>query len=364
METEEAVVANGVIAKTQAEPIKKVRNNLLDIVKIVVAIGVIFVHFPISGAFGKILGSLGTSGVILFFIISGYAAYKGEDVDNSRSILKRIKRTGLLVLVSVAIYIAYSAIFAAIYGNMDIWISNWSDPRLYPLMIFVGDFDLFGGDALWFLVALFWAYFVFLLFEKKKLRDLATILLPFLLALRIVMETYTNTYPDLSWHWSGNALVGALPAMTLGYVIHIKEASLLKIKGWVLLSLSAISVALMFLTVNFKVFVLDISQIFKISTAALVFLVCLRWKDLVSNNPISTFGAEGSLFVYLFHPLIGSVLSFILIEESIEFYYYAFPWIVVGVSVSFAIVALLVKKLIRLAMAKSKEKKLAQKPSD
>lgn len=329
-----------------ATPKGRGRNNVLDLVKVIIAVGVVFVHFPMSGPLGKMIATLGTSGVILFFMISGYAAYKGEDIDNSPAIWRRIKRTGITALIAIVAYILFSIIICLATNTFDQWLLLWGYPLFYLRMVFLGDFDAFGGDALWFMVALFYAYFPFLLFERFKLRKLALALLPFLLILKIGMETYTNSvYAD--WHWAGNALVGALPAMLLGYWVHIKEEQLLKASLWSLLCGLLISTTLMFVTANVWVYGLDVSQVFKISTALLGFLCCLKAKDALPDNPISSFGAEGTLFVYLTHQMIGvSLQMFVFADESFgsDFHGYALPWIVALSAIVVAFIFSLIKR--------------------
>ena len=51
------------------------RNHLLDAMKAIAALGVVFVHFPFPGVIGKICAAFGTVGVIFFFLISGLLGF-------------------------------------------------------------------------------------------------------------------------------------------------------------------------------------------------------------------------------------------------------------------------------------------------
>lgn len=312
------------------------RNSLLDSLKCILAIGVVFVHFPLGGILGKVLASIGQMGVIVFFIISGYAAY-GEGENNSSRIIVRFKRAVRLTVVSVLAYLAFTAVEKLIWGGFSQWVSRFTDPLLYPEMIFVGIFDFIHADHLWFMVALVYGYLFLYVIEKHRLEKLVCFLLPFLLLLRICMETYTNSF-GANWHLSGNAIVGAIPVMSLGYVIHIKKETLFRINGGPCALLTLVSYALMFVTINTRICGLDLSQIFKISTATLSFIFVCSRNGAVKENVLSKIGRAASLYIYIFHFLIGTALRDILSLTSLSdtFYSTVFPWLVVIVSVSAA----------------------------
>lgn len=315
----------------------KTRNHLLDFCKVLICIGVIIVHFPFVSPAGPMIATLGTSGVAIFYMISGYGCYAGEEVDNSKAILRRTKRITIITLIAIVAYFLFALIEAAINSKIystDAFSYLWEqfrNPWLYPRAILLGDFEFIHADHLWYLVGMIYAYLIMVLVEKFRLRKLLVILMPFLVLLRIGMETYTNSY-GADWHMSGNALVGALPMMALGYFIHMKEEKITKINKWLLFSLLIISFAAMFLTAIFKINdQIDISQIFKVSTATLVFIACLKYGTVMKDNFFSRFGAYASLYVYISHFMIGYILTWIfsLNEFPEDFFYTWLPWIVV-----------------------------------
>ena len=189
------------------------RNQLLDFVKSIAAIGVILVHFQFAGAFGKIMCSVGLVGVIVFFLISGYQTYSGDE-SSCPKILRRYKKNLMLLLAVVLVYLFYTVIEKIARGIFAEWISNFTNPVMWLRIVFLGDFELIHGDPLWFMTALLFAYLIMWVIEKFHLNKIVYFLLPVLLLLRIGMETYTNSFNSikwLDWHFSGNFLVGALP---------------------------------------------------------------------------------------------------------------------------------------------------------
>ena len=129
-----------------------------------------------------------------------------------------------------------------------------------------------------------------------------------LMILRIVVDTWVNSYP-VSWHWSANLIVGALPMVCLGYIIADQKEKLALIPAWKLIVCCLVSAAAMFLTSIFSVGRLNISQPFKILCGASLFVLCI-------NNPqrhlcrfVESCGRHDSLLVYLSHFLILIIVS-------------------------------------------------------
>ena len=191
------------------------RNRTIDFLKGISALGVVLVHFQFPGVLGKALCSIGTAGVVFFFLLSGYFAFSEDDTVSCKNVIKRFRRNLNITLIAVAIYFIISAIRFAVMGDFLIWIKNFLNPIVYLRMIVLGDFEVILADPLWFMPALLYSYLILYCIHRFKLIKIAYILLPFLLILRIVMETYTNSF-GVDWHLSGNFLVGALPTMLLG----------------------------------------------------------------------------------------------------------------------------------------------------
>ncbi|MBQ9520214.1 MAG: acyltransferase family protein [Acholeplasmatales bacterium] len=294
-------------------PFKEVnkRNYTFDLLKALFAIGVIFVHFPFPGILGKILSSIGICGVIFFFLISGYSAYNKDDIKACQNIKKRFKRNLKITLIIVLIYLIFAILENIITNTFDDFLAYFKNPWLIPRMIVLGDFSFIYGDPLWFLVALLYSYLVLLLLHKFKIMKYAFYFIPVLLLLRIGMETYVNSY-NVDWHFSGNFLVGGLPIMLLGEYIKYKKDSFLKSPLLENVILFITSFTFMFLSVNIHVGDLDISQVFKIWSMVELFLIALRIEGKKEVPIIGTLGRKYSLYIYLFHCLIGITISDLL----------------------------------------------------
>ena len=303
------------------------RNHMIDAMKAIAAFGVVFVHFPFPGAFGKICAAFGTVGVIFFFLISGYQTYC-EDSSQSGKILNRFKRNLRLVAVVLLIYLAFTVIEQIALGTISSWAKNYLlNPVTYIRLLVLGDLDFINCGHLWYMVAMLYGYLILYCMEKFRLHKIFYIALPLLLLLRVSMETYTNSFSHFSWfdwHFSGNFLVGALPIMLLGNYICHKEEKLISLGTKVFLPCATIFMSLVFLTVNVKIFGMDFSQPFKIAAATTLFMLCLA---VTLKKPVAILGNIGlnlTLHIYIWHLLVGVLLRYLL--TSIGASLYVFDW--------------------------------------
>ena len=328
------------------------RNGIIDFWKFVSAIGVILVHIPLPGVYGKIGTAVGVCGVGFFYIISGYACYGSDKNLMCSKIMKRFRRNGIITILAVAIYFLFAFIAAKYFGSRQDFLlfkQYAKNPVSYIRMILLGDFEFIYGSALWFMVALLYGYLIFYVIVRFELKKVVYVLTPILLLARIVVDSYVNSFP-VSWHISANLLIGALPMMLLGYVIADKKESLCKISNPVLIILSIVSAALMFLAVNFKVGKIDVSQPFKILCAASIFVHGIKNSRSHIFKPIEKLGREDSLYIYLCHFIIivllsGWIYSFYYNEKILS---WQLPLLVIIVSVIVSrVISLIVRAMTR-----------------
>lgn len=283
------------------------RNNSIDCWKLIAAIGVIFVHVPFDGALGNILTSIGICGVAFFYIISGYACY-GDKEEVCPKIRKRLLRNGIITLITVAIYMLFCILQKKQNHEYNWWIRQFRQPQTWLRMLFPGDFEMMYGSHLWFMIALLWSYVIFYFIARFNLKKAACIACPIFLIIRFIVDSYVNSF-NADWHLSGNLIVGALPVMLLGYLIADKKERLMQLTDFVLIISTVLLAAAMFVTVNFRIGKIDISQIFKTFCAASLFLLCLKRPSPRFVTIPAKLGREDSLYIYLFHFLMIVILA-------------------------------------------------------
>jgi peptidoglycan/LPS O-acetylase OafA/YrhL len=323
------------------------RNHLIDAMKAIAALGVIFVHFPFPGVIGKICAAFGTVGVIFFFLISGYQTYCMDSHDSGK-ILRRFKRNLKLVSVALLVYLAYTVIEQIALGTITAWVTNYLlNPITYIRLLILGDLDFISCGHLWYMVAMLYGYLILYCMEKYRLRKIFYIALPFLLLLRVSMETYTNSFNHFSWfdwHFSGNFIVGALPIMVLGNYICHREEKILKIGAKVFIPCATVLMSLVFLSVNVKIFGMDCSQIFKIAAATMFFVICLAVPLKKPVLALSNIGRDLTLHIYIWHLLVGALIKHLLI--GVDATLWIFDWILPIVTIIATMtLSLLIKRL-------------------
>ncbi|MCR4948431.1 MAG: acyltransferase [Treponema sp.] len=283
------------------------RNNSIDCWKLIAAIGVIFVHVPFDGALGNILTSIGICGVAFFYIISGYACY-GDKEEVCPKIRKRLLRNGIITLITVAIYMLFCILQKKQNHEYNWWIRQFRQPQTWLRMLFLGDFEMMYGSHLWFMIALLWSYVIFYFIARFNLKKAACIACPVFLIIRFIVDSYVNSF-NADWHMSGNLIVGALPVMLLGYLIADKKERLMQLTDFAVIISTVLLAAAMFVTVNFRIGKIDISQIFKTFCAASLFLLCLKRPSPRFVTIPAKLGREDSLYIYLFHFLMIVILA-------------------------------------------------------
>jgi len=300
---------------------KQIRNYTFDFLKGLFAIFVIMVHFPFPGIVGKITSAIGICGVIFFFLISGYSAYNSDDEIACNNIKKRFKRNLIITGIVLLIYFVLMTIEQLVTGQFDGYLNYLKNPWFVPRLLFLGDLSFIKADQLWFMFALLYSYLVLLFMHKYKLTKYFYYFLPVLLLARIGVETYVNTY-NADWHYTSFFLTSGFPIMLLGHFIACKKEAFLKAPTYVTIILTLVFTALMFTTLFARFLDFDIGQIFKILCIFELFILTLK---IPGNNEIKVLGLIGrkySLYIYLFHFLIGIIVVDVLyIRENPEWVY-------------------------------------------
>ena len=326
----------------------KERNKCLDFCKGIAAFGIVFTHIKFPGNFGKIMSAVGSCGIVLFFLISGYSAY-GTREEMRPKLMKRFRRNLLVTLIAVAVYFAvafYTESGSA--GTLRGWLWGFRSPKFYLRLFLLGDLERIYGDPLWFLIALLYAYLIFWCMYQLRLQKFAKYAMPPLIVMRIVMEAYKYA-KDADWRICSNVLVAALPLMLLGYCIAEQKEKLLAVPASAWAAACVVSLAATFLLVVFDPFKYNISQIPKMAAGAFALLFALEKPEMSVCRPVSRIGGAYSLHVYLWHmPLI--VLLYQYFEKhtvSQKFMSWGMPVLVAALAVLLAAVIVGIGQAVR-----------------
>ena len=147
---------------------KKQRNAPLDVLKLIAAYCVVFIHVPFYGMFGNIISALARFAVPIFFMTSGYYCY-GQ---NSSDIFKKIFKIAKILIFASILYNLCDIFRTCVldgFSEIPLFLkSRFNFTRLYELLIFNIPFS---ATRLWFLLALIYVYAIQSLFVKFKVKD-------------------------------------------------------------------------------------------------------------------------------------------------------------------------------------------------
>ena len=159
------------------------RNRCLDFFKGIAALCVVFVHISFPGKFGKCVSSVGSCGVMLFFLISGFYAY-GSREEMCPKLMQRFRRNLLITAIALLVYFAAAALdrYLTVH-SLNGFFRQLASPKLYLRMLFLNDLDLISGGPLWFMLALLYAYLIFWGMYRLRLQRFAKYAMPLFLLL-------------------------------------------------------------------------------------------------------------------------------------------------------------------------------------
>ena len=217
--------------------INRERNHGLDFLKGIAVCLIVFVHMPFPKPFGVYLAYVGSVGVSLFFMTSGYfslGASKGR-------LLHAIKRTCLYILVADIL----SLLWLMIHGGYDIGrLAAFLKSDVFTLEHFLKIFITSQSRVChiaWFLFSLLFCY-VYKLLLGKWLRLLG--LIGLLAGIVVVLPPIGNymEFPIYN-HW-----LWGFPCFVMGELIHEHESWIrqhFNIPALVLLCLLGVSINLL-----------------------------------------------------------------------------------------------------------------------
>lgn len=331
-----------------SQPAVSSRNRCLDFFKGVSALCVVFGHISFPGRFGKCISAIGSCGILLFFLISGFHAY-GDRETMKPKLLKRFRRNLFITLIAAVVYAAAAAVEYYISNRtLHGFLRPFSQGKFYLRLLLLGDLEPIHGDPLWFMFALLYAYLIFWLMYQLRLQKYAKYAMPLFVMLRIVLESYKYAV-DGDWRICSNVLVAALPMMLLGYCLAERKETLLKIPVWLSAGCCILSLICVFLLVIYDPFRYNISQIFKILTAVSAMIFAMKKPALRIFPPLSALGGAYSLHVYLWHMPVIVILYLICERHTLpdRFYAWYLPLIAAAVSVLLAVMIVAVQTMLK-----------------
>lgn len=343
----------------------KTRNQVIDIIKAVCSVLVVFLHFKIPGGLGSAIFCVARCAVPTFFVVSGYFYYKDDKNAQMKSTKKKFLHIIKILLIAEVLAFVQKWI-PAIYASTDnlnivsFLIKAINEHR--EAWLWISLTPLFNYTA-WFLSQLALAYLCFYIFTRfnmlKKVKYIIASIFVFgfiFVRLPSFCSFKLPPYTDYFFLFMG------LPFFSLGYYFReytktnsdFTSKTLNRDIVWMIIA----GVILILLE---ACFITSVSLYFGSVVIVLSFIVL--WEKNSNYNPknkimkaVSFMGANLTLYIYILHSFIGAFplrniyykVATLFINIPIVVFNYIYPIFVLGVTTVISYVIYTIFKKMKL----------------
>lgn len=323
------------------------RNVSLDLLKLISAYMIIFIHITFPGEFGKIVDSIARFGVPVFFMCSGYFCYNNDYSKIKKKIIHILK----LFLIAFLLYFIYYLIESWCYSGIT-QVKNYifdffNIKRILKFILF--NYTTIHGH-LWFLSALIYCYILYYFLRKFNINKKAYYIISILL---LIIHIFLGEILSLFGIKTNiilirNFLFMGFPFFSIGMLMKEKVKKEFNIRTLILITIIGIIESI----ISFKIGGKNEMFVGSILMSISLFLLCLN-KFNIKENKIMFKLINCSTLIYILHPMIGRISTIIFksinISDNITFKYF-FPIIV-------CIISTIISLMINYIIDKLKNKK-------
>lgn len=277
------------------------RNNCLNILKCIACFGVVFIHVPFPGVFGVIIKYMSTFAVPLFFMIAGYYSYGCTEAKIFRRLIKIVK----ILIFAILCFLIWEIINQLKNHTLISWFIinfNWKMPIKFFVFCTIP-----WSIHLWYLIAMSETYLTWFIIVKHRLEHKAIRFCGCFLLLGAILDVIVESF-GFKWLFKVNFLLRALPWFMLGYMIHKKyKSNIPEIKNSKLALIASIGWIITISVVFFNIKI-NYNYIGVLITAPSLFILAIKNSNIKISKPIEYIAEKLSLFIYIFHPLVSSII--------------------------------------------------------
>lgn len=284
------------------EMIKNDRNKMLNFLKGIGCIGVVFIHVAFPGLAGEVISGLAQFAVPVFLMVAGYYAFGCSESVIKRRLFKILK----IFVFAYLCFFAYRAVFQLKNGTIVEWLAtNFSYKTIIKYVVFCTiDFAI----PLWYLIAMIETYlfWFFVVKYRKENQILKMILVLFVLQVLSITICETNGFP---WFYKTNFVTRALPWFLFGYWIHSKGEIIIKKRNDSILGLAALAGAVIVLVPIVQKTTVKFSCVGIVFFAIALFLLAVKHPKKTISKVVEYIGDRLSLNIYIFHSILAGVID-------------------------------------------------------
>lgn len=280
------------------------KNNTLNILKLICSIFVILIHVTFTDNINVIVKALSRFAVPFFLILSGYFAYNSKNIE--KNIIKILKIT----ILSTLLFLVSDIIFYYIINKpSDIFTKE-------TLKNFILYDYLKTSPHLWYLYSLIKTYIIYYFIKKINKLNILNIISIILLILGIYYYYMRSINGNIYVYEIRNTIFTSLPLFTLGSIINEYKINK-KLNNKLTISLIILFTITTLIESNYYPY-----QDLYISTpllSSLIFIYALNNPNKKANK-LSKISEEYSLYIYIFHYYIIKIISYIIYPKVFRYY--------------------------------------------
>ena len=284
------------------------RNAMLEALRGLACLLVVFCHFHIENSFGTYVIALARFAVPFFLLISGYFALRPTTEESISFARKKLLSTGRLLVVGTAVCIVSNTVQCMLKGEAPFkWFMDVIGPKaILKLLIFNRAHWL--SSVMYYLFMVVYVYIAYMLICKFNLLKISYYFVPLFLVLNVFISK-----TDYEWYYAGNFIFTGIPFFLLGCWIKGKDIKFSS--TWK--NILAVAIGIIFTFVENFFYSECYCYIGTIILSLSTFLLGLRCCDLKIPGVISGFGTKFSMLIFLLHCPIGHLLVTALEQQGI-----------------------------------------------
>lgn len=319
------------------------RNTTLDLLKLIAAFCVVFVHYKFYGKVGTVVDALSRFAVPLFFITSGYYSYNNTVSKHKAKAIRLIK---MFVLVTLLYHCATIAVYLVQGEFAEISAYLASLFNLKQIIKFLCFNNTLSSTHLWFLLALAYSYILHSFATKYKVSNkVLTLYAVAALSLHLILGEYLKLFSiNIENIYVRNFALMGYPLFIVGLIIKQHEQKILNIKNSVLIPVFCIGV----IDVLVIRYLSDFTEMYlgTLMIVFVLFVVALKYPNIKLSNFMLTLCAS-NLYIYLYHKFVGFVITkgFLFFEINITESALLTNMVAVAVAILSALLAIVILKI-------------------
>ena len=281
------------------------KNNTLELLKLISAYMVVFIHVPFYGKLGVAVDALARFAVPFFFFVSGYYSYRIP----CEKIKKRIRNILSLLILSTTSYTAFEIIKLLKYNREGLvaFFERYTELKTFVELVVFNAPANFGH--LWYLLAIFYVYIIFYFATKLRVKENAIFAVSLsLLVLNLLLGEGLSLFGiSLPTHVVRNFATTGIPFFALGLFVKKHEDKILRVPRYVIPTFLAIGA----LESVISAFLFGTKELYLGSLLILGAIICTFIQCNIKLPSFLTALEGCSTYIYIFHIMISTVILII-----------------------------------------------------